>query len=371
MTVVDPRAGVAHAGRTVVVRGEHVELVGGAEELVVPDDARRVDGSGRFLIPGLWDMHVHMTQARRFGDLFVANGVTGVRDMFTSTRIGRLKEGFASGEKVGPRVVAAGRIVDGPNPYWPGSYVAEEPADAGPTLARLQRDGADFVKVYSKLPPDVFFAIAEEAGRLDLPFCGHVPRGVRAVDASNAGMRSFEHLIGIAVGCSSREDELVALTAKEATLREQGRAALESYDAEKARELYAVLAENRTWQCPTLVVLRSISHLDDEEFCDDERLDYLPASWRATWNPANDFRFDQNTAEDWELARQGYARSLELAGELHAAGVAVPRRDRLRQPVRVPRVQPARRARPPGRDRDDPGRGVADGDLEPGGVLRA
>ncbi len=320
VTIVDVRAGELVAGQTVVVRGERIEAAGPSAEVGVPANARRVDGAGGFLIPGLWDMHVHMTAAARFGELYVANGVTGVRDMFTMGNVGFTK-GLFRGERVGPRVVAAGRIVDGEDPYWPGSLEAKGAEEGRAAVATLREDGADFVKVYSKLSRESYFAIAAEAKRLGMPFCGHVPDTVRASEASDAGQKSIEHLTGIQAGCSNREDELLRMSRATTKLHDRWILAQESFDEERAQDLFAMLAANRTWQCPTLVVLRSVSHMDDPEFCADERMKYLPAFWASMWKPENDIRFKVYEDEDWVTARKTYARSLELVSAMREAGV--------------------------------------------------
>ena len=317
VSVVDVQDGRVWSGLTVVVRGDRIQSVGSG--VTVPPDARRVNGEGAYLIPGLWDMHVHMTQLPRFGELYIANGVTGVRDMFTLGKVDNLKKGFISGDRVGPRVIAAGRIVDGENPIWPMSIEARDADGGRAAVSQLRADGADFVKVYSKLSREAYFAIAEEAKRIGMPFCGHVPGGVRIAEASDAGQRSIEHLGGVLAGCSSAEERLLADT--EMGFIERLDLTLSTHDQTKAAALFEKLVANQTWQCPTLVVLRSISSLNDPEFIKDERLHYLPEFWAKTWDPANDFRFKSYDEADWASARRGYLRALKLVSGMHAAGV--------------------------------------------------
>src|SRR5437899_256729 len=216
-------------------------------------DARRVNCRGLFAIPGLWDMHVHLA----FGDwfpgakdislpLFIANGVTGVRDMGSELDvIQNWRSELASGRLIGPRIYTSGPMLDGPKPRFPSSVAIATPDDARRAVADLKRRGADFIKLQSLIPRDAVFAIADEAKKQQIPFEGHVPDSVRASEMSEAGMKSFEHLIGIFEGSSLAEEEFLKGNKTEARL-------LAGYDPARATSLAATLAKHQTWQCPTL-----------------------------------------------------------------------------------------------------------------------
>ena len=174
----------------------------------------RIDGSGKFLIPGLWDMHVHMV----FGDwfprgkevtlpLFIANGITGVRDMGGELEVlQQWRKEISAGTLIGPRIVMSGPMLDGPQPRFPSSIAIKTPEDGRRAVDDLKRRGADFIKLQSLIPREAVFAIADEAQKQGISFVGHVPDAVRASEASNAGQKSFEHLIGIFEGSSPLED---------------------------------------------------------------------------------------------------------------------------------------------------------------------
>ena len=158
-------------------------------------------------------MHVHCCNADdHFFPLFLANGITGIRDMggfLEDLKTCRSK--IESGALLGPRLVFAGPIVDGPKPIWKDiSIGAGTPAEGRAAVATVQQGGADFVKVYSFLPRDVYFAIADEAHRRHIDFAGHVPDLITASEASAAGQKSFEHLLSVLEGCSRREKELLS-----------------------------------------------------------------------------------------------------------------------------------------------------------------
>jgi Amidohydrolase family len=184
---------------TVVISGDRITKAGPSRRVKPRRGDRVVDGRGKYLIPGLWDLHVHIhatleMDARDtsgqtwFAPHFAANGITGVRSMFDSlAAIEKLRADIAAGRVVGPRIVDSGPILDGERPFWPGSIACANAEQGRAAVERLKREGADFVKVYDGLPRDAYFAIAEEAKRVGLSFAGHLPNSVTIEEASDAG----------------------------------------------------------------------------------------------------------------------------------------------------------------------------------------
>ncbi|MFN8580156.1 MAG: hypothetical protein U0163_04150 [Gemmatimonadaceae bacterium] len=191
--------------------------------------------------------------------------------------------------------------------------------------------GAAFIKVYSRLYRDEFFAAADEAKKRHAVFVGHVPSLVRASEASDAGMGSIEHQ-QIAQGCSAKEDELLAQYTAAVTSpkgwdsagvvsRAQAARVVESYSAERCRTLAAKFVRNGTWMVPTFAVLHSVAYLDDTTLAQDPRMKYIPRMFGGMWNPKNDFRFRMLTPADWATRKKVYERQLEIARLLRTAGV--------------------------------------------------
>jgi imidazolonepropionase-like amidohydrolase len=325
VTVIDATGAPARPDMTVVVTGDRITALGKPGEVGVPEGARVVDGKGKYLIPGLWDMHVH-TASPSFLPLYLANGVTGVRDMHAldPDAIFGLRKQVQEGKQPGPRVVAAGPLVDGPKPLVPSSLVAANAAEGREAVRKLKKMGADFVKVYTKLPREAYLSIADEAQKQGLPFAGHVPESVSAAEASDLGQKSIEHLAGVELACSDREDELrreaVAALAKADNqavwelLGRIGARAADSFSDKKARALYARFVRNGTWQVPTLTVLRSLVSLDDPKFTADPRVKYMPPSLRSYWS----LKLSPETAA-W--LKRAYKRATGLVRAMHQAGV--------------------------------------------------
>ncbi len=211
VTVIDATGSAPAADRTVVVQGDRILSIGPAKKARVPKDAAVIDGRGKFLIPGLWDMHVHGASDERAAWshlLFIANGVVGVRDMSgpLNAKVWRAQQ--ASRADPSPTIYLGSPIVDGPNPVWPDSLVAGDAARGRAIVDEQRENGADFIKVYGRLSRDVYFAIADEAKKRGIPFEGHVPDAVSAVVASGAGQRSIEHLTRVADACSKEDDAI-------------------------------------------------------------------------------------------------------------------------------------------------------------------
>ncbi len=207
VTVIDVMGGQVRRNYTIVVKGGLIEEMGAAERITLPKEARIVDGTDKFVIPGLWDMHVHVGSNAPLLPLYVANGVTGVRSMADSREgVNKFRHQIAEGQIAGPRIIAtAGEIIDGPHEVWPGSVSAASESEGKSAVDTVVSHGSEFAKVYDMLPRSAYFGIAEQAKRKNFIFVGHIPMSVSAAEASDAGQKSVEHLIGIPLACSLKE----------------------------------------------------------------------------------------------------------------------------------------------------------------------
>ncbi|MBI4456643.1 MAG: amidohydrolase family protein [Acidobacteria bacterium] len=320
VTVIDATGSPAKPGMTVLITKDRITALDVDGKVPIPKDAQVVDATGKFLIPGLWDMHVHTRYAGiSFLPLFIANGVTGVRDTGSPwqqfEQIKRWRSDIAAGKLIGPRLVSAGPLVDGPNSRWTYSTVVNTPVEARKATDALKEKGADFVKVYDLLSRDEYAAIVDEAKKLRLPFVGHVPFAVSAAEASLDGQKSIEHLSGVLLACSADEAKLRKALVEE---KEQpdGKAVLDSYSEEKASALFASFAKNGTWQVPTLVNtwIRIGAYTDDRSIMD--ALKYIPGGYKSQWNPRN-FR----SAEELAEYQRRLDKYLEIVGKMRRAGV--------------------------------------------------
>ena len=321
VTVIDVAGGAPRRDQTVLIAADRISAIGDSAHTSVPADAKVIDATGKFLIPGLWDMHVHWYM-RDTLTLFTANGVTGVRQMFGNSDLLRWRDQIAKGSLLGPRMVVASPIIDGPDPIWPNSISVRNEEEGRKTVRRVKQWGADFVKVYSLLPRDAYFGIADEAKQQGITFVGHVPFSVSPGEASDAGQKSIEHLTGIMIECSDKKtelrDEVVKARSPVARARVQSMA-LETYDNRKAADLFARFVKNQTWQCPTLTVLRSSVYLGDENFRRDGRLRYIPRLLQQRWT----MRVANRDGGDSAGAKKVFQKQLEIVGAMRKAGVPI------------------------------------------------
>ncbi len=212
VTVIDCTGAPAQPNQTVVVESNRITNIGPQGSVKTPLGATVIKGTGKYLIPGLWDMHVHLLwePAIELLPLCVANGVTGVRDLHTKLspdEVNAWRRRIDEGIAVGPRIFASGPIVDGPQPWWSGSIAVSNAADALATVRRLKNEGRDMVKVYERLPRDAYFALAEEAKNQRIPFVGHIPAAITVAEATEAGQKSIEHLSKVWEACCVSEGE--------------------------------------------------------------------------------------------------------------------------------------------------------------------
>ncbi len=338
VTVIDATGAPAKSEMTVVITGERITAIGKADSVRIPRGAQVIKAAGKYLIPGLWDMHAHPhLNSRQFFPLFalhlyLVNGVTGLRDTFGPLEAQQQwRKAIGVGAVIAPRMFLAGPLVDGPKPAFAGSIAVSNAEEGRQAVISLKRRGADFVKVYDLLPREAYFAIADEAKKQGIPFAGHVPATVTAAEASDAGQRSIEHLTDVAVSCSTDQEALQkALTAgllkednstaiRDLTVTETR--ALETYDREKCIALAQRFVKNDTWHDPTLVTLRVNAFINDESFLNDARLRYIPRALREEWNPKNSEFSKALTAEEIAAAKRAFPTFLKIVGEMHRAGV--------------------------------------------------
>jgi imidazolonepropionase-like amidohydrolase len=353
VTVIDVKRGKRQRNMTIVVRGDRIAAVGRRSRVSVPVDARIIDARGKFLIPGLWDMHIHAWDPSVFYPVLLANGVTGIRNMGGDARsLTAFRQQIETGKHLGPRIFFGGQILDGLRretlPFL-FSYVGA--ADEARAAVRQLRDNkADFIKVYNALTPDVYAALVEEAKGQNLPVAGHVPISVGVRRASLAGQRSIEHLAGIAVACAANEDQL-ARQAQElltemrqvdyARMKESGdkakelqtktykisnrlyeltdNEAFDTFDQAKCTKLYELFRRQNTWQVPTLAVIGGNSWKAETARMADERIRYFPEFIRGMILQNS----EKLSPQQFVLEKKRLQTKLQIVRDMHQARVSL------------------------------------------------
>ena len=336
-TVIDATGAPAKKNFTVIVRDGRIVTVKRRAKSVA--GAVVIDATGKYLIPGLWDMHVHITSPEIAFPLLIANGITGVREMYSGIALATIRQWKLRSDA--PRMFAPG-FVDGPlmggGGNWPDAVAVANAEQARLAVHLLQAHGADFLKVYSSVPREAFLALAEEARAVGIPIAGHVPEEVSPLEASDAGMRSEEHLNNILLAASTNEVQLRAervATMYDPQMTGEQRLRLlawpllsglvNTYDETKAAALFETFRKNGTWQTPTLAILAGFVHELDEEFVNDPRRRFLPKTWTSNWDPRVIFYLRDLSPPEYEVLHQRMrmllTRYRKLVGDMHRAGV--------------------------------------------------
>ncbi|MGH7695661.1 MAG: amidohydrolase family protein, partial [Gemmatimonadaceae bacterium] len=329
VTVIDVERGTRLPQRTVLIEGNRITAVAPSASTRVPKNAQLVDGRGRFLIPGLWDMHAHaVVRWQIAAPLYLANGVLGFREVGSTLTLDSLKAHRAAvnaGRIVGPRFVTAGPLLVGRDDCQiPGaSIVVSTAQDARRTVDSLAAAGADLIKVHTCLSRDAFFAIARAAWSHGLLFAGHLPNVVSVAEGSDSGM-GMEHLRGMEGACST--DEEMYLRAQRAAYeagapdRDTSRAgreaytrAINSYSPSKCEAVADLLARNGTWVTPTLIGGTRF-RVSRDSLLRDTRVRYVPARVAETWRQQLAVVVTDSAWIRWQRQRHRIVPLLQEAG---------------------------------------------------------
>jgi imidazolonepropionase-like amidohydrolase len=342
ITIVDVATGQLQPDRDVLIDHGRISAIRPSTQSAAPSappsqsatSPRTIDARGKFLIPGLWDMHVHLAgisadpswSKQVLLPLLLISGITGVRDMGGDLpALLDWKRQIEDGSLLGPHLVVSGPFLASNGAKTPEQIPVADAVEARAAVRELHDRGADFIKIISLPSNAAFLAVAGESRRQKIPFVGHLPFQVSATEASNAGMRSIEHLLYSAFSLSFSSDEhdlrqrlVVAEQKGDFVAWEKiAHEADATYSSTKAAALFQTLRQNHTWVTPTLASLDITSHPDTWD-PNDPSLAFVPPALAKQWRDSlNDDNMKERAA--W-LARQA-ANDWKLTRELHHAGV--------------------------------------------------
>jgi len=282
--------------QTVIVRADRISEIGPVDTTDIPEGALRIDGRDKYLMPGLVDMHVHQNYEYQL-TLFIANGVTTIRNMWGMEYHLRLREQIKKGKLIGPTIYTTGPLIDGNPPVWPGSTVVETSERATQVVAEHKKAGYDFIKVYDRLSLECYDAIIEAAAKHGMPVVGHVPTAVGLEHVLAAGQHSMEHLFGYSD-----------------FLQIEDSPPWQQIDETKIPHIVQTTREAGIWNCVTLVVLQK--KLSSEEAEQERKLAYMkyvPPTQKLEW-------FEGRRFEDQNHSRKMRKR---MTKALHDAGARI------------------------------------------------
>ncbi len=311
VNVVDVERGEIRAGQTVVVSEGNITAIGPSASVAAPANAARIPGEGRYVIPGLWDMHVHLRsdQAKPYIrmvednasllDLFLPNGVIGIREMGGDIPddVMRWRKEIKAGTRPGPRILTAGRKIDNDPPAWAGSLGVKTEIEAREAVRQLKQSGADFVKVYFRtVAPDVFRAVIDEAHNQHLKVTGHKPGNMSLQELIETGIDGMQHGEYLPATDRAAFDALVKERAQRAgtawamDATEGAARLIAMQDKPEGERLYKLMAEKGFWVTPTLAVYTHTLEYGIKDYDGDDRRRYFSAAIWNTWDPKVGFR---------------------------------------------------------------------------------
>ena len=337
VNVVDVASGRLRPDQSVAVAAGKIVHVGPAAQARYRG-RQTVDGTGRYLLPGLWDMHVHF----RGGDslaaankksltLYLAHGITTVRDCGgdLTPRIFEWRRQEAAGTLAGPRIFTSGPKIDGPTATWPGSLEVTTPAQVSRALDSLQKLRVDYVKIYdSKISGEAYLETIAQAEKRGMKTTGHMPYSVTLGEAVNRGLDATEHLYYVFKACSSKEDSLTALVrASLATPKPLGLFAMlpavyDTYSPTAAARIFRLMATHHTAAVPTLAIGKTLADLGTNDHAHDTLLAYIDPKIQRTY-AKRQAGARQQSATARAFTQKLEAKFMTLVPQMQAAGVTI------------------------------------------------
>jgi imidazolonepropionase-like amidohydrolase len=310
-TVIDVAAGKTVPGQAVAISGDTISAVGPDQAIANSVTAKAVvDAGGKFVMPGLWDMHVHfgggpelIEENKALLPVYVAYGVTTVRDCAAdlSPSVLEWRDEVAKNQLVGSRIFTSGPKLEGYKPIWKGTLEVGTPGEVDAALDKLQGMKVDFVKITDNtLKPDIFLYAVAEAKRRGMLTSAHTPYALTIEQAVDDGLNSIEHIDYLIKAGSPKEKEIgAAFAAGRMTYGEASDAFVDSFDPAYARSVYRTLAAKGVYVTPTLNMGRILAYLDREDHSKDPGLAYMGPGLRKTY--------------DWRIQRAAKATPAQVA----------------------------------------------------------
>ena len=253
VSVIDVVTGSALSNQTLIIQDDLITAMGSSLETKMPDNFKIIDGKGKFVIPGLWDMHVHLEIAgEKSLPFFIANGVTGVRDMGANSFLSLKgwREQIDKGLLIGPHIIAAGPMLDGPFVTTQLRVTVKADAEARLAVDSLVALGVDFIKVHQQISKEAYLAVADQAKKHNISLVGHLPTSITIEEAIEAGQKSIEHIFGV---------------------------------PDTSSVGYSLISKSGTRVTPTLIFIQQIAKYHELSVLNDARYNTLSPSLRTFW----------------------------------------------------------------------------------------
>lgn len=298
VTVVDVLTGNSYPNQTVVIKGDKIIEIGVTSNIRIDESILVINAQGKYLIPGLWDMHVHLELATTKSlPHFIAFGVTGVRDMGANSfdSIKQWRKEIEQGTQAGPHIIAPGPIIDGPFFVKEMRVTVNTASEARNAVDSLVKLGVDFIKVHQQISKEAYLALADQAAKHKITFAGHKPAVLTTQDVIKAGQNSIEHVLST----PDLNDTTISL-----------------------------LKEGGVFFTPNLLIIDKIARYNDPSLHSDKRLNQVSPILKQHWKKQTE-AWGDNVSSTVEYMRsvmpemQRRTAALQRAGVLLLAGTDV------------------------------------------------
>lgn len=315
---------------SIIVEGNRIKDVGPSDQITIPPSAEVLDMSGKWILPGLVDMHCHIgdEESSMLLDLYLANGITTIRDAGANiTQLRLLRNAIDSQEKIGPRLFFSGQILDGNPPLYPDlSFLVETDQQAESAVEFLAHQGVDFIKVYNSITEPVLKAIVIAAHAHNLPVVGHIPRSMTMSRAVELGMNCLEHVRITGKEFLSPEEaeriDYLPYAMRETLLWKRF-----DLDSREMQRLIRLLVEYKVFLDPTLSEAEEAFILIPKQQIEDPNNQYLPVqifkSWKELYENLENDEISRIPPELKKDAVEGYKKRKRFVGMCAQAGVQI------------------------------------------------
>lgn len=330
VSVIDVVNGTSSSNQTVVIENGKITSITRFSSSDEISSEFIINGKGKYVIPSLWDMHTHYTTSSEyqgFSNLFIANGVLGVRDLWGDLDS---RDSITGSNTLAPTIYLSGAIIDGSFTLLQGSLQPKNTEEAINMVDSLHQNGADFIKVYDDLSVEIYKAIAIRCNELELPFAGHVPMAIKTEVASEMGQKSMEHLNGIWKSSTTLEKEIDSLEGdfKANFMSNNLPAAINTFisingklnsafDEQKTLQLAKILSKNGTYVTPTLTTIDKHWSRKGGTYKNQEQNKYVPDDLLKQWDPELNFPEKMFPPLAWETGKGLLTTSLQITKILH------------------------------------------------------
>lgn len=287
--IVDVETGSISNGKLVLIEGDTIRQIVDEKDIENYTAQETLDAGGKYLMPGLWDMHVHfrggdslIAENKELLSLFLAYGITSVRDAGgdITPAVLEWRDQIANGQTDGPRIFTPGPKLDGTRPAWPGSVTVTSPEETEKVLDSLESLKVDFVKMYDgNLTKEAFYDIIKAAEKRGLKTTGHMPLSANFMEAIDYGLDGSEHMYYPLTACSPIADSLAGLNRGYGIVEQL----IDSYDPGLAAQVFEKMSANNVYVTPTLYIGTTLAEILEKDHSRDSLLNSVGPGIQETY----------------------------------------------------------------------------------------